>query len=303
MLAPIVLFVYNRLDHTQSVIDTLSKNELAGKSELYIYSDAAKSENGLEKVNAVRQYIHDESWHKNFKKISIVEAEKNKGLAKSVISGVTNIINEYKRVIVVEDDLVLSPYFLNYMNDALDFYEKEENIWSISGYSFPMKAMKKYPHDVFYSYRGCSWGWATWSDRWNLVDWEVKEYSQIANDSECIKRFNRGGGDLFGMLTAQMEGRIDSWAIRWCLAQSNLEKYTVYPKISYLGNEGCDGSGTNCGYEGDNTSMVQRDNYQCKFEKLSIDKKVAREFYLNYTDTLDKKVVRNLKKIKTKILG
>lgn len=303
MLAPVVLFVYNRLDHTQEVIDTLSKNILAKDSELFVFSDAAKTENGREKVEAVRDYIHNVEWHEKFKKVSIIEAEKNKGLANSVIGGVTEIINQYQRVIVVEDDLVLSPYFLNYMNGALDYYEKDENIWSISGYSFPMKTMEKYPHDVFYSYRGCSWGWATWSDRWSLVDWEVKDYAKAAEDPAWVKRFNRGGGDLFEMLKAQMEGRIDSWAIRWCFTQSNLEKYTVYPKYSYLGNEGCDGSGTNCGFEGNITSMITREDVQCKFEKLQLDRKVLKEFYLYYTDTLDKKISRNLKKIKTKILG
>ena len=176
MLAPIVLFVYNRLDHTQGVIETLSKNLLAKESELYVFSDAAKSENGLGKVNEVREYIRDDAWHGNFKEVTIIEAEKNKGLANSVIGGVTKIIHEYGKVIVVEDDLILSPYFLNYMNDALDYYQDDEKIWSISGYSFPMKSLKKYPHDIFYSYRGCSWGWATWNDRWNLVDWEVKDY-------------------------------------------------------------------------------------------------------------------------------
>ena len=155
MLAPIVLFVYNRLDHTQSVIETLSKNFLAGESELYVFSDAAKSEKGIDKVNEVRKFIHDISWHHSFKKVSIIEAEKNNGLARSVIGGVTKIIQEYGKVIVVEDDLLLSPYFLNYMNGALDYYQEDKKIWSVSGYSFPMKCLKKYSHDVFYSYHFC----------------------------------------------------------------------------------------------------------------------------------------------------
>lgn len=303
MLAPIVLFVYNRLDHTQVVIETLLKNTLAKDSELYIFSDAAKNGKGIEKVSEVRAFIRDNSWHIGLKKVSVIEAEHNKGLAKSIIGGVSEIIQKYGKVIVLEDDLNLSPYFLEYMNEALDYYRDDEEIWSISGYSFPMKSLKKYPHDVFYSYRGCSWGWATWSDRWQLVDWDVKDYKLLAKDLKWIKRFNRGGGDLFQMLTNQMEGRINSWAIRWCFAQSNLDKYTVYPKVSYLGNEGCDGSGTNCGFEGNNTSMIDREKYYCKFEKLNVDKKIAREFYLYYTDTLDKKIIRNLKKIKTKVLG
>lgn len=303
MLAPVVLFVYNRLEHTKGVIDTLSKNQLAKETELYIFSDAAKNESGKDKVEAVRNYIHQEEWHKNFKQVSIIEAEKNKGLAKSIIGGVTGLINEFGRVIVVEDDLILSPYFLDYMNGALEFYEKEQNIWSISGYSFPMKSLKKYPHDVFYSYRGCSWGWATWADRWNLMDWEVSNYDQFSKDEEWQKRFNRGGGDLSNMLRLQMEGQIDSWAVRWCFEQSNREMYTVYPKYSYLGNDGWDGSGTNCGVDRAFIVSAQNGIKECNFERLEIDKRIVRDFYLKYTDTIDKKIIRNLKKISRKIRG
>ena len=118
------------------------KNTLAKESEFYIFSDAAKTENGVEKVNEVRKFIQDNSWHTGFKKVSIVEAEKNKGLAKSIIGGVSDIIQKYGKVIVLEDDLKLSPYFLEYMNDALEYYREDEKIWSISGYSFPMKSLK-----------------------------------------------------------------------------------------------------------------------------------------------------------------
>ena len=297
MLAPIILFVYNRLDHTQGVIETLSKNFLAKESELYVFSDAAKSENGLEKVNAVREYIRDITWHRRFKKVSIIEAENNKGLANSVIGGVTEIIREYGKVIVVEDDLLLSPYFLNYMNDALDYYQDDKKIWSISGYSFPMKSLKKYSHDIFYSYRGCSWGWATWSDRWDTVDWQVSEYNQFINSQEWIERFNRGGVDLTNMLKMQMERKIDSRAIRWCFAQSNQDMYTVYPRISYLENAGCDGSGMHSGaddaYYTDMSGCIPK----CKFETLEIDRKIAKEFQMKYKDTLKKKIKRRLQKI------
>ncbi len=297
MLAPIVLFVYNRLDHTQGVIETLSKNFLAKESELYVFSDAAKSENGLEKVNAVREYIRDDAWHGMFKKVSIIEAEKNKGLARSVIGGVTKIIQEYGKVIVVEDDLLLSPYFLNYMNDALDYYRDDKKIWSISGYSFPMKSLKKYPHDIFYSYRGCSWGWATWTDRWETVDWQVSEYDQFINSQEWIERFNRGGVDLTNMLKMQMEGKIDSWAIRWCFAQSNRDMYTVYPRISYLENAGCDGSGMHSGADDEYYTDMSGCVPKCKFETLEIDRKIAKEFQMKYKDTLKKKIKRRLQKI------
>ena len=223
MLAPVVLFVYNRLEHTKETIATLAKNELAKESELYVFSDAAKNENAKVKVDAVRAFVREDEWKKSFKKVTVIEASENKGLAKSIIGGVTELINEYGKVIVIEDDLILSPFFLNYMNGALDFYENDPEIWSISGYSFPMKSLKKYPHDVFYSYRGSSWGWATWADRWAMNDWNVSDYDKFVKDEQWQKRFNRGGGDLTGMLALQMAGKIDSWAVRWCFEESNRE--------------------------------------------------------------------------------
>ncbi|MBQ8858070.1 MAG: sugar transferase [Lachnospiraceae bacterium] len=297
MNAPVVLFVYNRLDHTMNVIESLAGNVLAGETDLYVFSDAAKTEKGLDKVNAVREYIRRTDWRGAFRKVTVVEAEQNKGLAKSIIGGVTKILEEYGKVIVVEDDLVLSPYFLNYMNGALDYYKDVPDVWSISGYSFPMKSLKNYPHDVFYSYRGCSWGWATWLDRWVKTDWEVKDYPKLMSDKEWQKRFNRGGADLTGMLDMQMEGKINSWAIRWVFTQSNLDMYTVYPKNSYILNDGCDGSGTHVGTTNEYSTDISDGVSNCKFERLEIDQKIAREFWYKYSDTLDKKIKRNLKKI------
>lgn len=297
MLAPVVLFVYNRLEHTIDVIESLAKNELSKDTDLYIFSDAAKSEKGLEKVNEVRNYIRKEEWKKAFRSVKIELAEQNKGLAKSVIDGVSGIIEKYGQVIVVEDDLILSPYFLNYMNGALEYYKNDSQIWSISGYSFPMKRLKKYPHEVFYSYRGCSWGWATWKNRWETVDWQVADYEKFKDDEEWKARFNRGGVDLSGMLKMQMEGAIDSWAIRWCFAQSNQDMYTVYPVNSYLKNAGCDGSGTHSGSNNDFYTDISAAAAECKFEKLEIQDKITKEFRGKYKDTLKKKIRRNLKKL------
>lgn len=296
MLAPVVLFVYNRLDHTVGVIESLSNNILAKETDVYVFSDAAKTDKGVEKVNAVREYILKKEWQDNFKSVTIELAESNKGLAKSVIQGVTEIIEKYGNVIVVEDDLILSPHFLTYMNDALTYYQNNSKIWSISGYSFPMRSLKKYSHDVFYSYRGCSWGWATWVDRWKTVDWNVREYDKFVHNKEWIERFNRGGVDLSNMLRMQMEGKIDSWAIRWCFAQSNQEMYTVYPAISYLENAGCDGSGTHSGSNRDFYTDMSGALAECKFENLKIENRIANEFRRKYEDTLKKKIRRNIQK-------
>ncbi len=297
MAVPVVLFVYNRLDHTTRVIETLSRNLMANETDLFVFSDAAKNEQGIEKVKAVRDFINAQEWQSNFKSVTIVQADKNKGLANSVISGVSSVLQQYKKVIVVEDDLILAPYFLKYMNEALEFYEKDEDIWSISGYTFPMKCLEEYAHDVYYSYRGCSWGWGTWLDRWEKVDWQVQDYSKMMKDKKWIKHFNRGGNDLANMLTLQMEHKIDSWAIRWCFAQSNLNMYTVYPRISYLENEGCDGTGTHSGESSEFHTSFANSILNCKFEKLKIEKKISKEFYLKHSDTLNKKIKRNLKKI------
>ncbi len=299
MLAPVVLFVYKRLQHTKTTMESLCNNSLALKSTLYIFSDGMKSKSDEEAVKAVRRYIDQPVWKKYFQEVEIIKAEHNKGLANSVIDGVSYILKKYKKVIVLEDDLLLSPYFLKYMNEALDYYEKIADIWSISGYSFPMKSLKKYPHDIFYSYRGCSWGWATWKDRWEKVDWSVSEYSEFITDKSKVRRFNRGGKDLTGMLSLQMRGGIDSWAIRWCFAESNLNMFTIYPRISYVKNIGCDGTGTHSGASSYYDTEISEEE-ECKFEVLRIERKIAKEFSKKYTETLWQKVKRHLNKYRWK---
>lgn len=257
-LAPIILFTYNRLEHTKKTIESLSKNALAKESELYIYSDAAKTETDLEKVKAVREYIYTIY---GFKKINIIEAKKNKGLANSVIDGVTEIINKYKKVIVLEDDLVTSKYFLEYMNESLNLYEKREDIWSIAGYSPNIDIPKEYKYDIYLTYRGCSWGWATWKDRWDGIDWNIRDYSEFKKNKKLITEFDISGSDMSPMLDDQMNGRINSWAIRWCYNQYKQKKLTVYPVKSLVRNIGNDLSGTH-------TSITNK--YDCEL----LDKKV-----------------------------
>ncbi len=242
-LAPLVLFVYNRLDTTKKTIENLKKNTLAKDTDLFIFSDAAKNDSGKEKVQNVRDYIHKIT---GFRSIKIVEAEKNKGLANSVITGVTDIIVKYGKVIVVEDDLLTAPQFLQFMNDALEFYKEDRRIWSISGYQYPIKMPAKYNETVYASYRASSWGWATWLDRWESIDWLIGDYKKYRYNPIRILSFCKGGTDLDKMLRYQMQGKLDSWAIRWCYNQSRQNKYTIYPVKSLVDNIGTDGSGTHC---------------------------------------------------------
>ena len=296
MRAPVALFVYKRFEHTERLLESLAKNYLAEETELFIFSDGAKKAADQEAIDKVRALINHPKWKSQFKNVSIVAAESNKGLANSVINGVTGILEQYGKIIVVEDDLILSKAFLRYMNKALDFYENVPEIWSISGYSFPMKSLKNYPHDVFYGYRGCSWGWGTWKNRWDMVDWECKDYDAFVKDRNWVRKFNRGGRDMSQLMASQMEGRIDSWAIRWCFAQSNADMLTVYPKNSYIINEGFDGSGTHSGV----SSVFSTEILDCaeeKMEKLTVDPKIAHEFWKVYSDTLDRKIIRKIRKL------
>lgn len=278
-LAPIILFVYNRPWHTQQTVEALQKNELAIESELFIYSDAPKNKQAIEKVDKVREYIKTVD---GFKKVRVIERSKNWGLADSIIDGVTKSINEYGRVIVLEDDLVTSPYFLRYMNEGLEFYHDNHQIMSISGYTLPptsMKFPKNFADDVYLNYRNSSWGWATWADRWDLVDWEIKDFHQFINDPEQKKLFNRGGDDLTNMLISQMEGKIDSWAIRFSYAHFKQRMYSICPHNSYVNNIGHDGTGTHCGETHIFENNLSKAKQTCNFIKgIQINEDVMLEF-------------------------
>lgn len=292
-LAPIILFVYERPDHTRKMIEALAKNNLAKESEVYIFSDNAKKSKDNEKVKEVREYINTIPEKSYFKKVTIIEAKENKGLAKSVIDGVTEIINEKEKVIVVEDDLITSKFFLEYMNNALDFYNKDEKIWSISGYNLPIEIPKDYEYDIYLGYRGCSWGWATWKDRWNTVDWEVKDYKKFKHSYRKRKIINRGGPDMAQMLDAQMKGLCDSWAIRWCYEQSKQNKYTVYPVKSLIQNCGLDGTGTHSGI---NSAFDVKLNQTLPTlnSELVINKKISKNLYNKFDYGVKQKIIEML---------
>lgn len=276
VLAPVIIFVYSRLDHTKKLIDCLNKNINIQNTDVWIFSDGYK-EKSYKKVKEVRDYIHSLEGNNNFKSLHIIEAKKNQGLANSVIKGVSNILEKYDKVIVIEDDLVISESFIQYMNDALDFYNEDKRIWSISGYQPKMKIPKDYKYDVYLSHRGSSWGWATWKDRWNTVDWNVSDYKKFKYNYSERKKLNRGGSDMANMLDRQMDGDIDSWAIRWCYEQSKQNKYTIYPIKSLVSNEGHDGSGTHGGTSQDWVTDIF--NEKVVFDKnIDVDSTIIKEF-------------------------
>lgn len=241
-LAPICLFTYNRLEETKLTVGHLQKNDLAKESIIYIFSDGAKNKSSVKAVEAVRQYLKTVD---GFAQVKVIEAPINKGLAKSIVTGVSQIINEYGRVIVLEDDLITTPNFLSYMNQALEFYQAQEKVWSVSGFSFPIKYDAAYTFDNSFGLRASSWGWATWKNRWELVDWDVSDYSDFINNNVAKRAFNRGGSDMCKMLDDQMAGKINSWAIRFCYAQFKQQCYDILPVDSKVVNIGFNDEASN----------------------------------------------------------
>jgi Glycosyl transferase family 2 len=240
--APIVLFCYKRGDSIVNTINSLKENELANESVLYIFSDGSKNKDDEPAVARIRKYLQTIS---GFKQVFIAESPVNLGLARSVVNGVSKVINEYGQAIVLEDDLLFAPNFLTFMNTALVEYEKNSLIFSISGFIFDMQHRLYYPYDVFFTRRHCSWGWATWKDRWNEIDWDVKDFDEFRRSKSQRRAFNKIGSDLTQMLNRQIAGRIDSWAIRCVYNQFKRQTYTVYPLKSKVVNTGFGKDATN----------------------------------------------------------
>jgi len=291
--APIALFVYKRLYHTQQTVESLKNNSLSAESELFIYSDNAKTLEDQKAINEVRKYIREIA---GFKKINIIERDKNLGLANSIIDGVTTIINRFGKIIVLEDDLICSPFFLKFMNEALVFYEQNDEIFSITGYKHPIEIPRNYHSDVFVSPRPSSWGWGTWLDRWAKVDWDIKDFRDLRNSNEIQTRFNAGGKDLTPMLFEQMNGNIDSWAIRWAYFHFKKQGFCLYPSTSLLQNIGADYSGTHTKKTKKFNVELNNNKKEFKFHNnLNLNKEIIRQQSALYEPSLLRKLINKLK--------
>lgn len=238
-LAPIVLFTYNRLWHTQQTVEALQKNELASESEIFIYSDGGKDEGSWTEVKEVRKYLKTIG---GFKNITIIEQEKNLGLADSIIGGVTNIVNRYGKIIVLEDDIVTSPYFLRFMNDALDFYEDEDKVWHVSGWNYPIISEDS-SETFLWRVMNC-WGWATWKNRWQHFEKDTDKLISSFSDYN-IYRFNLDGAhDFWSQVLANKEGKINTWAIYWYATIFKNNGLCLNPLKPLIKNIGFDTHGT-----------------------------------------------------------
>jgi len=241
-LAPIIVFGYNRPDHYQKTLEALSLNRLADQSVLYLYCDGARegaSKDVLNRIAQVRTIAHNQHWAKE---THVIESDKNKGLADSIIGGVTEIVNQYGRVIVLEDDMVTSPGFLQYMNDALEMYKDDKRVMHITGYMYPHKW--PLPETFFYEVPHC-WSWATWDRAW-------KYYS---NDTQMLyehwqsdwNKFDKFGGDVLSrQLIGNYMGTIKTWFVKWHATVLMNNGLSLYPGRSLVSNIGFGGDATNC---------------------------------------------------------
>ncbi len=241
-LAPIALFTYNRPYHTRKTVEALVRNILAEKSEVVIFSDGPRSAKDEEDVFSVRGYL--KTIH-GFRKVSIVERDGNRGLAPSIIAGVGEIVKEYGRIIVLEDDLVSSPFFLKFINEALEHYQDDERVVSAHGYVYPVSTTL--PETFFLRGADC-WGWATWKRGWDLFEPDGAKLLAELRKRGLGRDFDFNGTYPYTkMLEEQTKGKNDSWAIRWYASAFLQGKLTLYPGRSLIKNIGADASGTHLG--------------------------------------------------------
>ena len=242
--APIVLFVYNRPWHTQQTLNALANNELAKESILYIFADGPKENSNsedLKKIHDVEKIIGDQ---KGFKNVIIRKSFFNKGLADSIVNGVTEIVNNFGKIIVLEDDIITSPGFLRYMNDALNYYAEEGTVYHISGYMFPVK--KKLPSNFFYNTASC-WGWGTWKRAWSEYNNNAELLIDEIDKSGRINEFNiENSYDFYGQLNANRTGQLKTWAVKWYASFFLKKGHSLHPYPSLVNNIGHDGMGENC---------------------------------------------------------
>ena len=240
MLAPIVLFGFNRPQSLRSCIESLQKNALARESELFIFVDGARQgkEGEAEKVHATQEIAKSAT---GFKSVACEFSKENKGLANSIIGGISQVAEKHGRAIALEDDLVFAPNFLEFINQGLEKYESEQKVFSVCGYGLKVKAPKDYKYDSYFCTRGNSWGWATWKDRWQSVNWNV----DIESCQKHGKDFNKWGGtDCCKLLKDMLNKKNDSWWIRFCFSQFLQNKLSLFPIASKVKNIGFDYDGT-----------------------------------------------------------
>ncbi len=240
-LAPIALFTYKRPEHTLRTLTALSENTLAQQSELFIFSDGIKatfSEKDLEAFNKTQEIIKSKNW---CKKVTFIKRSENLGCANSIVKGVTQLLESYSKIIVLEDDMLTSPYFLEYMNDGLNLFQDNKSISSINGYSEGFIRDKNFPAYFLLNGADC-WGWATWKDRWDDFIFDAQKIKDQIIALNKVKIFEYG--NHMSLIELQIKGAIDAWDMQWHGSNVIKGRMGVYSNQTFIKNIGLDGSGT-----------------------------------------------------------
>lgn len=278
-LAPVILFVYNRPRHTEQTLEALYLNKYASESTLYIYSDGPKegaSEENIQNIEAVRTILRKKLW---CEKVVIIERTENYGLAKSVIQGVSEVIDKHGKIIVLEDDILTGTHFLEFMNEGLEMYENEKKVFGISGYCFPNKNTIKL--ETFFLPFMSSWGYGTWSEIWNLINFNGSELLKEIESEGLGDKLDFGNIEYYQMLKDQVEGKNDSWAIRFYISMFLEKGLFLYPRQSLLKNIGFDGTGVHCNLDNSNVyEGIFENELKIKVikQRVRVDKKNAKSF-------------------------
>lgn len=294
-LAPILLFTYNRPKHTSNLLKSLLQNKEAAESNLYVYLDGPKNTEEIVSIDKIEKIVNQ---LKGFKSITLIKRDTNWGLAKNIIQGVTEQIEKHQRVIVLEDDLIVSPYFLQFMNDALTLYDEEKEVGHIQACDFTQN--KRLPDTFLIKWTG-SWGWATWERAWSLFNPNGRELLDKLEKKKLCKTFDFNGAYPFTrMLRRQIAGENNSWAIRWNASLFLANKLSLNVGKSLVDNRGFDGSGTHCGSQDIYQSNLWQQPLPVKKHQPIKENQEARlifEQYYKRTNSFYAKVKRRLQRI------
>lgn len=299
--SPVALFVYNRPAHTMLTVEALLLNDGIAETDLYVFSDGPRNQAVLETVEKVRAYVHR---IKGVKSLHIIESETNKGLAQSITDGVTKLLDMYGRVIVLEDDLKTSPFFLTYMNKALDIYEDEAHVMHIAAHVPPLK--EKLPPTFFYNQASC-WGWATWKRAWDKFDSNAEALISKVNATNRLGEFNMDGScDFMSQLEQNASGFIKTWAVKWQAVVFLNDGLCLHPGKSLVQNIGLD-------WTGEHTGPMPQYHHKKLASHISVDKIELKEdaaarkaivgFYNKHKNVSQKEsiLIPFLKKVKRKL--
>lgn len=277
-LAPIIVFCYNRPNHLEQTLEALSRNELANQSTLYIYCDGPKngaSDEMLQKIADVRQVVRKRQWCRD---VQVVERKHNVGLMNNIVGAVTEIVNQYGRVITMEDDIITSKGYLRFMNETLELYKDDEQVMHISGYMWPHK--RRLPNTFFYEVPYPGGGWATWQRAWKHYTDDTKSLY----DYWCSRwdEFNKFGDNyLQKQLEANYFGTMKTWFIKWHAVMLQRGAMTLYPGQSLTNNIGFDNQATNC-FATTQFDVVPVDYVCVKRQTIKENKRAACEIYAFY---------------------